>query len=188
MERKTTKREMIKRDLIQSDLIQSRGEPEGSADCPRCENKLLIPGRAGDARVLRCLRCNGTWVPKGQAVALRASFPEVGPLQKEKIERIRRYGAKRNLSDGVQYLACPNCKNLMTRRQFTVGSGIVVDRCLSHGVWFDGGELELAAQYFAAGGPRLVRDSGAFGGRPTAEPSLPVEIASGLAELLLWML
>ncbi|MFN0207163.1 MAG: zf-TFIIB domain-containing protein [Planctomycetota bacterium] len=160
----------------------------GVANCPRCEKKSLMSALAGEARILRCYLCNGTWVPRGEAEALRDSFPGIGPFQKQQLDRLREAAAKRNLSDGVRYLACPECNNLMDRRQFALGSGIVVDRCLKHGVWFDGGEIELAAAYFAAGGPRKarLRELQRELKRSPAE-GVP-DALSPLAELLLWML
>ena len=47
----------------------------------------------------------------------------------------------------VFYLKCPDCDKTMNRTQLITGSRVVVDACIEHGVWFDKGEIQLAAQY-----------------------------------------
>jgi Zn-finger nucleic acid-binding protein len=52
----------------------------------------------------------------------------------------------------VVYLRCPRCQNLMNRRAFGRVSGIVVDVCRDHGVWFDAGKFSDALAFVANGG------------------------------------
>jgi len=40
----------------------------------------------------------------------------------------------------------------MTRMNFGVRSGIILDVCRTHGTWFDGGELDAALSFVQAGG------------------------------------
>jgi len=49
-------------------------------------------------------------------------------------------------------LICPRCDAHMGRRQFGDRSGIVVDVCAHHGVWFDREELARAVEFVDAGG------------------------------------
>ena len=42
------------------------------------------------------------------------------------------------------YKRCPSCLQLMNRTEILSRSGVVVDMCISHGVWFDKGELSQA--------------------------------------------
>jgi Zn-finger nucleic acid-binding protein len=121
--------------------------------------RTLVPATLGEGPVLRCTRCGGTWVPRESARAIHAAFPPVGIEQKEKLQKLREAAGLRNLKDGVRYLQCPKCQKRMNRRPFAAESGIVIDRCLQHGVWFDSGELELAASFFAAGGPRRTENA-----------------------------
>lgn len=168
------------------------------ASCPRCETRDLVRSRAGLAAVLHCRRCSGTFVPRESAAALRESFPDPGPLQRESLAALRSIAAKSNLAGGVRYLACPACAERMLRVQFAPGSGIVVDRCMNHGVWFDRGELDLAVFYFKSGGPadaairkkilQSARDAAGTNRHSHARPvELPAEQASTLAKLLMWL-
>lgn len=160
------------------------GSPAGP--CPRCGKRALGPGTFGGCPVAACASCGGHFVPRSQAHALRATFPAVGPLDRGALAKVREAAALRNLTDGVRYLACPVCAERMDRRPFALGSGLVVDRCLPHGVWFDGGELELAATYFAVGGPRDprygVKPDGPGRQAPIRDPSLEalIEFLAGL--------
>ena len=44
-------------------------------------------------------------------------------------------------------MRCPCCGDLMNRRQLIASSQIVVDMCISDGVWFDAGEIRHASEY-----------------------------------------
>ena len=56
------------------------------------------------------------------------------------------------------YVPCPVCKNLMTRSQFSRRSGIVIDLCRAHGVWFDRDELRHIIEFIRAGGLDRARE------------------------------
>jgi Zn-finger nucleic acid-binding protein len=46
-----------------------------------------------------------------------------------------------SVSDPIKYLRCPTCDELMNRHNFGQASGVILDVCLAHGVWFEDGEL-----------------------------------------------
>ena len=56
------------------------------------------------------------------------------------------------------YIPCPDCGKLMNRRNFAGCSGIVVDWCKDHGIWFDRNELKQAVQFIRGGGLRKSRE------------------------------
>lgn len=49
---------------------------------------------------------------------------------------------ERKSSDPVAYLVCPFCGAHMHRTQVLRGDPTVADACVTHGMWFDAGELE----------------------------------------------
>jgi len=55
------------------------------------------------------------------------------------------------LSKPVQYRKCPACSEVMFRKNFLESSGVVVDVCSAHGVWFDRGELANLFAFAATG-------------------------------------
>ena len=57
----------------------------------------------------------------------------------------------------MRYIHCPVCDVLMNRRVFARMSGVVVDVCRQHGVWFDAGELAAVVQFITRGGLAQAR-------------------------------
>jgi Zn-finger nucleic acid-binding protein len=57
----------------------------------------------------------------------------------------------------VQYVRCPVCGTTMNRKAFGRISGVVVDVCKAHGVWFDAGELAEVLAFVERGGLELAR-------------------------------
>lgn len=67
-----------------------------------------------------------------------------------------RQGAKTSQSTGDVperiYRPCPDCDTLMHRRNYGKRSGVIVDVCSKHGIWFDLGELERILRWIRDGG------------------------------------
>jgi Zn-finger nucleic acid-binding protein len=72
-------------------------------------------------------------------------------------------GARRAalLEADVRYRPCPSCGALMMRRNFAGRSGVLVDVCRPHGVWFDANELTAVLMFVASGGLREVERAAA---------------------------
>jgi Zn-finger nucleic acid-binding protein len=58
----------------------------------------------------------------------------------------------------VRYLECPTCAQLMHRKNFASCSGVIIDSCRGHGVWFDRHELEAILRFVADGGLDQARE------------------------------
>ena len=58
----------------------------------------------------------------------------------------------------VRYISCPVCGKLMNRKAFGRISGVVVDVCKTHGVWFDAGELAEVIRFVEQGGLERERE------------------------------
>lgn len=119
--------------------------------CPSCDAELR--GFAGGAgKLAECTACGGQFVEHallGELLERRELFrvvrralpPQGNPSQKS-----------------VRYLPCPACKARMNRNNFGGTSGIVVDVCSRHGVWFDPGELPRILEFVQAGGLERARE------------------------------
>ncbi len=59
---------------------------------------------------------------------------------------------------GPFYRRCPHCARTMNRVNYGRSSGIVVDVCKEHGVWFDEEELEAALAWIRSGGLRRAEE------------------------------
>jgi Zn-finger nucleic acid-binding protein len=128
-----------------------RGAALASATCPRC-GASLCDQSLGDVDALGCAACGGIFVPR-EAVAqlldesdagraVRLAFPRTGASVREA---------------AIRYLACPTCKARMNRQNFGRISGVIVDACKEHGVWFDAGELGAIVAWVEGGGLGKMR-------------------------------
>lgn len=121
-------------------------------DCPRCQAPLSeceIPGGA----FTECTGCGGIWLAEQvfhevtsshEQSSIARFFPgkgsDVTPARKRSTEKL------------VKYLACPECGDMMNRKNFATCSGVIIDWCKGHGYWFDTDELELIVGFIQEGG------------------------------------
>jgi Zn-finger nucleic acid-binding protein len=119
--------------------------------CPACAEAFRA--FSGGSGVLgECTACGGQFVEH----ALLAEL-----LERRELFRIvpRTLPARENpLRAPVHYLPCPVCGTRMNRNNFGRTSGIVVDVCPHHGVWFDAGELPRILEFVQAGGLERARE------------------------------
>lgn len=112
-------------------------------NCPRCEVSL----QPGLPHTQICPQCEGTWVENGSLSELLSQGRE--SLQKSALAP----SLVRDHSAEVEPLVdCPACRQRMKRYVYCGDSGIVLDRCPLHGIWFDDGELDDALRYLELGG------------------------------------
>jgi Zn-finger nucleic acid-binding protein len=143
--------------------------------CPACQSPCRGFG-AGAGRLCECERCGGQFVEH----ALLAEL-----LERRELYRTvpRPLPPRQNpLAGGpVRYLPCPVCSTRMNRNNFGGKSGIVVDVCPHHGVWFDAGELPRILEFVQAGGLERARESAR---RALAEHERSARLAAGPEPLL----
>jgi len=136
------------------------GEPT-DLECPACgEGRGLTTRRLGEPgiTVLECPRCAGLWLSSEEfqlvlervrnTLAAWESVPIAAPGTGD----AKTSGAKTE----ALYRPCPTCGQLMHRRNFGRKSGIIVDSCHSHGVWFDAHELDGIIRWIRSGGEVAV--------------------------------
>jgi Zn-finger nucleic acid-binding protein len=100
----------------------------------------------GDTAVSECERCLGVWV----AVL---SFERICVDREERAAVLgaASYAPAHGAYElKVQYSPCPKCEQLMNRINFD-RSGVVVDICKGHGIWFDHDELTRIAEFIDDG-------------------------------------
>jgi Zn-finger nucleic acid-binding protein len=80
---------------------------------------------------------------------------------REKQSAVLGFAAKRELAAAptvkISYVPCPDCKQLMNRSNFARASGVIIDTCKKHGVWFDAEELPLIIEFIRKGGIEIAR-------------------------------
>lgn len=119
---------------------------ENLGDCPRCKIKLRIL-QIGEATLCECEKCSGLWVDVETLEEVCANHEK----QAEVLSSIEQNSVHKNPAK-IQYVPCPDCKNLMNRNNFAASSGVIVDICKQHGIWFDAEELPKIIEFIRKGG------------------------------------
>ena len=116
-----------------------------SLDCPDCGGALQRQEQRG--RLLHeCRRCGGQFVEYGVlAEILEPRTPSYDISRKPR-------PSSNPLEHSVRYRPCPACRQMMNRKNFGGRSGVIVDACGRHGLWFDRGELEAVLRFVEHGG------------------------------------
>ena len=77
-------------------------------------------------------------------------------LDAEQIERINvDFGHERE----IVYRPCPMCSELMSHLNFGGRSGVIIDRCGTHGVWLEGSQLRRLTEWWRAGGKLIYQQN-----------------------------
>jgi len=115
-------------------------------ECPRCKIRLSLL-RIGDIKLRECRRCEGVW---SDAV----TFENICADRESHGMVMQWSGAKKHdlQKTAIQYVPCPDCKQLMNRNNFARSSGVIIDICKNHGAWFDAEELPRIVEFIHAGG------------------------------------
>lgn len=128
---------------------------DARASCPSCA--LPLTSRSlGRAKLSGCASCEGVWADpasfraicderEAKSVYLGAGSPLRGPRPADP------------LSSPIVYRPCPVCGELMNRFNFAGYSGVILDACKPHGVWFDSDELRRIAAFIRDGGLDMAR-------------------------------
>ena len=121
--------------------------------CPRCRTDLTI-ANVGNQKVLECDRCGGLWLDT-------PSFERICANTENQSAVLGSASVKsmdpETLANKVSYVPCPECSQLMNRVNFAHCSGVIIDVCKRHGVWFDRDELSRIVEFIRSGGLELSR-------------------------------
>jgi Zn-finger nucleic acid-binding protein len=134
--------------------------PQGEAGaptkkpCPSCGARHKMLGRRlGEPAIaiLECTRCAGVWLSHDAFDHVRDHARETAPPA-PRGDAARRATIATSAQGGALYRRCPECRSFMNRRNYGRGSGIVIDDCKEHGIWFDARELENLLGWIRQGG------------------------------------
>jgi Zn-finger nucleic acid-binding protein len=123
--------------------------------CPRC-GVGMETAELARTRIHECSSCGGLWISadsfqrivddaEGRQEVLLAPISAADPA-----------GVPEARS-GRFYVPCPECGELMNRKNFSGISGVVLDICRTHGLWFDRKELQGIADFIEKGGLEKAR-------------------------------
>jgi Zn-finger nucleic acid-binding protein len=130
------------------------GEPT-SHGCPAWGAAPTLSSRrfpGQELSFLECERCAGMWLSNTLLERLEQSA-----RQERSVEPPTAVApAPSRPTSGPLYRPCPICSRLMNRRNQGRKSGVIVDVCAAHGVWFDDGELDKLLLWIRRGGERAA--------------------------------
>jgi Zn-finger nucleic acid-binding protein len=129
--------------------------------CPACEDRQLVSRRLESiaTSALECQVCAGLWIGL-------ESFHDLLNLEShgsrgESVSHRRPASSAYSAESGTtkRYRPCPLCRQLMMPRHIAKGrSGIILDICGEHGLWFDCDELSHLIAWMRNGGLEAVKD------------------------------
>jgi Zn-finger nucleic acid-binding protein len=125
---------------------------DAAGNCPRCLTKLdaLI---VGETALRECVKCAGLWTDV-------ETFESICADGEKQSAVLSFAGAKASTgapAARISYVPCPDCGQLMNRSNFARSSGVIIDLCKSHGVWFDAEELPKIIGFIRKGGMEKAR-------------------------------
>lgn len=126
---------------------------ENSGDCPRCKTALQTL-QIGTVGIRECNKCGGFWsdAPTFESIC-------VSQEQQSAVLGFIQSDAHPHAHPAtISYVPCPDCKQLMNRSNFARSSGVIVDICKQHGVWFDADELPKIITFINSGGMSRSRE------------------------------
>lgn len=134
----------------------SHTEPAAvKASCPSCREPLSAR-RLGRSVLSGCERCGGVWADPASFKAIcddretQAAYLGDGSL-------LQAPGASDPQSSPIVYRPCAVCDELMNRFNFADCSGVILDVCKSHGIWFDPDEMRRIVAFIRGGGLDVAR-------------------------------
>jgi len=126
--------------------------PEG-APCPACAQPMAA-SRIGELEVQACQGCGGLWLERAVFEQLGASRERQGAVLGALPAPVAPPVAG---LQPVRYRPCPACHQFMNRLNYARRSGVVLDVCKAHGLWFDQDELRRVLAFIAEGGLEHAR-------------------------------
>src|SRR5262245_767080 len=133
-------------------MRQDEDSAEGK-HCPRCRTQMSI-ATVGNQEVLECDRCGGLWLDTQSFEKICAGKEhQSAVLGNASLATIDHEAPPIK----VTYVPCPECSQLMNRVNFARCSGVIVDVCKKHGIWFDRDELSRIVEFIRSGGLEFSR-------------------------------
>ena len=118
------------------EIHESIRRPHGiPVECPLCTIKTDIIRLLG-IELDYCSNCSGIWFDKGEVAKLQDAVLD-NSICGEMASALKVLPALNHDLDRRKYLDCPVCCLPMSHKTYVEVSGIVLDRCASHGTWIE---------------------------------------------------
>jgi len=133
--------------------VQAELADGDSGDCPRCKRQLDLL-RISEIALNECQKCGGMWMNV-------ETFRNICTDREKQLSILgfsSKHGKSVSSTAKISYVPCPQCKQLMNRSNFARASGVMIDTCKDHGVWFDAEELPKIIEFIQKGGMERARE------------------------------
>ncbi len=126
--------------------VNIKSESVFDGTCPRCKTELSVL-QIAEVHLRECDRCSGIWSDI-------QTFEDLCSNKEQQAAVLGYHNASSSHKhpQKISYVPCPDCSHLMNRSNFARISGVIIDSCKSHGVWFDADELPKIVEFINAGG------------------------------------
>jgi Zn-finger nucleic acid-binding protein len=118
--------------------------------CPCCD-RWMTSREVGGLEIQECPKCHGLWAPEDRFDSLVDRAAAARKQMGDGAAMAPRVDGGNPAAHRVEYRRCPACDALMGRRNYQKRSGVIIDRCPSHGTWLDAHELERIAGFVLSG-------------------------------------
>lgn len=123
-------------------------------DCPSCDGKTLHSRKIqnNNFSVKECDSCAGIWLSADvfRHLEIQTQKETASGIQ-NKPKEYKAYCRSETINPVKFYKKCPNCSSVMHRKNYAKSSGIVIDVCAKHGLWFDIHELDEILSFIRSG-------------------------------------
>lgn len=128
-------------------------DDEKPRKCPRCRLKMKVL-RLDETVLRECEKCGGLWSDAGSFESICASRERQAAVLNQSYP----INSSASNDNSVRYVPCPECGQLMNRNNFARLSGVIIDICKLHGLWFDAEELPRIVEFIRQGGLERARE------------------------------
>ncbi len=123
--------------------------------CPNCDDEKLHSRKmqSNTFTLKECSHCAGLWISADAFRHLeRRTQQEIASGVQSASAEVTAKNSKQFTGNPEKfYRKCPQCTVIMHRRNYAGSSGIIVDVCKDHGLWFDIHELDEVLEFIRSG-------------------------------------
>jgi len=130
----------------------SKSRAAVSLDCPDCKTEMeqIDVGISEEIIIHRCVECDGVFISEEDLQhTIRHQTGVVHKIDYS-ILRFILDNPRQEYHTEAAYRNCPVCAKQMSRAIYAAVSGVMIDRCLEHGVWLDSGEMQQLFEWKSA--------------------------------------
>ena len=136
--------------LQKSTLVTESSHPILQCPLCTCEMKQRNVGIVEDVIIHHCDECDGIFVTEEDLQQTIKHHVGVVQVIDHKTLRFILDHPRHENDTNRAYKQCPVCQETMRKLTYGAVSGVLIDRCLEHGVWLDSGELQQLFEWKSA--------------------------------------